>query len=298
MPVERGQDGGSVQDRPSLTVVMPLKHYHPDFLQQALDSLLAQDRPTWRLLIVDDTPRVEKPDREPLQRVLRDMLTDPRVRLIVNQGRMLAGAINTGMRAAETEFVALLLGDDRWSPTAVRVLHDYIGRFPDVDFFHSSRRWIDERNVPIGPVHPSREHFTREDFLRGSPVKHLLCWRRAKGLAVGGLDESLNNVGPDDYDFPWTMFDAGATFQAVTECLYDNRDHREAYRLTTHLPLSVHQREIGRILKKHGVSWPSRVRQLARARQGYLRQCLYRNSLDRWIKERLGTDARKGWRER
>jgi hypothetical protein len=143
----------------------------------------------------------------------------------------------------------------------------------------------------------SRDTFRVEDFVWGSPVKHLLCFRREKALAVGGLDESLNSVGPDDYDFPWTMAECGARFRAAPECLYYYRDHREAYRITTHLPLSVHTREVARILRKHGVGWWTVARVVWSSRRGYLRQCLYRNALDKWLKERLGSDPRRGWRE-
>lgn len=279
-------------DDTRVTALMPLKHYHPDFLRQALRSLLDQSCPRWRLLII-----IEAANHQAMRAVLQAALTDRRVKLIVNRGRKLAGAINTGMRAADTEFVAELLADDMWSPDAVGVLNDYIMQYPDVDFFHSSRRFIDEHNAVISSVYPSRERFTLDDFLRGSPVKHLLCWRRDTGLAVGGLDESLNSVGPDDYDLPWTMAEHGARFRAVRECLYYYRDHRECYRLTTHLPLSVHQREIGRILRKHGVERSQRSQIIARARQSYLRQCLYRTSLERRTKERLGFRADRGWRE-
>jgi hypothetical protein len=63
------------------------------------------------------------------------------------------------------------------------------------------------------------------------------------------------------------------------------------------LPLSVHRRECLRIFKKHGVGWRERRRFVTRAQQSFLRQCLYRNALDRWIKERLGFEARRGWRQ-
>jgi hypothetical protein len=166
-----------------------------------------------------------------------------------------------------------------------------------VDFFHSSRAIIDEDDRPMSGIHRARETFTLEDFARGSPVKHLLCWRRATGLAIGGLDETLNSVGPDDYDFPWLMAEAGARFMAVTDCLYLYRDHRDSFRLTTHLPLSTHVRELRRILSKHGVDEETIERTLARARAGYLRQCLYRSPVDRWVKERRGHEASAGWRE-
>jgi len=128
-------------------------------------------------------------------------------------------------------------------------------------------------------------------------VKHLLCFRRSMALAVGGVDESINSVGPDDYDFPWTMADHGARFHAVPECLYIYRDHRRAYRLTTHLPKSVHTRELIRILRKHGTSWPTTLRRVRAARRGYLNQCLYRNRFHRWLVQRWGIGGEREWRQ-
>jgi glycosyltransferase involved in cell wall biosynthesis len=275
-----------------ITVLMPLKHYHPDYLEQSVRSVVQQTCGDWRLVII-----AEPEDLGHFEQLLSAACADSRTCLIGNAGRKLAGAINSGMRYAQTEFVALLLADDLWAPDAVRVLNGYIGTHPDVDFFHTSRMVIDEHGRPISSVHASRATFTLEDFKRSSPVKHLLCWRRSKGLSAGGLDESLNSVGPDDYDFPWTMAEHGARFKAVHECLYYYRDHRECYRLTTHLPLSVHRRECRRIRRKHGVAWWERRRFVARAQRSYLRQCLYRNAIDQWIKEWFAYDARRGWRE-
>ncbi len=141
------------------------------------------------------------------------------------------------MRAARTEFVSILLGDDLWAEDAVEVLERNLATRPDVDFFHSARRIIDDHGAPISGVAPPVEDVSREHFLTGAPVKHLLCWRRELGLSIGGIDESLNSVGPDDYDFPWSMAEAGARFGAVPECLYVYRDHRSGFRLTTHLSL-------------------------------------------------------------
>ena len=280
-------------DEADLTVLMPVKDYDPRYLRRSVDSILTQTSPAWRLLII-----VEAADHAHFAAVLGWALVDTRVRLIVNQGRKLAGAINSGMRHAETAFVAILLADDLWTPDAVAILAARIHAAPEVDFFHSARRLIDDYDQPISSVHPSRTDFSLDDFKRGSPVKHLLCWRRSLAVSFGGLDETLNSVGPDDYDFPWTMAEHGARFQAVPECLYYYRDHRECFRLTTHLPQSVHRRELHRIMKKHGVGWRERRARVREAQRGFLRQCLYRNALDRWIKDRVGYDVRRGWRQR
>lgn len=276
----------------TLTVLLPLKNYQPQFLSAALDSIFRQTRSDWRLVIV-----VEPEDTEPLRAVLTGTLGDSRVRLVENRGRKLSGAFNTGMREAETEFVAILLSDDMWAENAVAVLEQSMERFPEVDFFHSARRIVNDAGQSVSSVHEPSEQFTAADFIAASPVKHLLCWRRAKALSFGGMDETLESVGPDDWDFPWSMLEHGAAFKAVPECLYIYRDHRDAYRLSTHLPRSIHLRETRRILKKHGAGRAAIARRLRQAKRTYLRQCLYRNRFDRWLKQLIGSTPRAGWRD-
>jgi glycosyltransferase involved in cell wall biosynthesis len=286
-------DHSESDSRPTLTVLMPVRAYHEGYLHDAVDSVQAQTNPNWRLLVI-----VEESDRTDLEQVLSRHLVDRRIDLIVNKGRKLAGAFNTGMRQARTEFVGILLGDDLWSSDAVSVLTDSIGAHPEIDFFHSSRRVIDEDGRRISSIHRSRPDVSIEDFGPSTgPVKHLLCWRREKGLAIGGMDESLDSVGVDDFDFPWSMAEGGASFKAVRDCLYVYRDHRECFRLTTHLPKDHHKREIERILHKHGVESASIATQVAEAERSYLRQCLYRSRVDRWLKRVIRSNPRAGWRE-
>ena len=80
----------------------------------------------------------------------------------------------------------------------------------DIDFFHSSRIFVDEAGSALSDVVPARESVSAADFINGSPVKHLMCWRREFGLKIGGVDESLDVHGADDYDFPWTAAERGA----------------------------------------------------------------------------------------
>lgn len=274
-----------------ITILMPLKSYQPDFLREALESVLQQTSPRWELCVI-----VEQRDSSKFKKILAATLDDDRVRLVVNRGRKLAGAFNTGMSASKTDFTAILLADDLWAPQAVEVLENAIERHPDADFFHSSRRVIDESGTFISSVYPCRDRVTLEDFRKGTPIKHLLCWRREMAIRIGGLDESLNSVGPDDFDFPWTMAEHGATFQAVPECLYLYREHDECFRLTTGLPLSVHKQEIRRILRKHDLSEAEVTAWIAEGLRGYLKQCLYKSRLDRWMDKLSGGRRKPGYR--
>jgi glycosyl transferase family 2 len=153
-------------DGARLTALLPVKHYHPRFLEQSVASMRAQDSDRWRLSIV-----VEPIDVAHFESALGEALADPRIRLVANSGRKLAGAINSGMRAAETEFVALLLGDDLWAAEAVRVLDASIARHPEVDFFHSSRRIIDADGRAISSATASGPSVTASNRWSGSIIR-------------------------------------------------------------------------------------------------------------------------------
>jgi hypothetical protein len=166
-----------------------------------------------------------------------------------------------------------------------------------VDFFNSGRRYIDDHGDSISGVMGPQENVTAVTFTAGGSIKHLLCWRRELALQIGGIDETLESVGSDDWDFPWSMSEAGARFGAIPECLYVYRDHRSGYRLTTHQPLGVWIRGTRRIMRKHGVPEAVIRQRLADARRTYLRQCLYSSPLDSWVKRLLRHDPARGWRE-
>ena len=270
---------------------MPAKEVNPAFFAEAIASVRDQRSPWWQLIVV-----VEHDERERIITWLGAWRTDRRIQVVVNEGVRLAGATNTGMRHARTEFVALLLADDRWDVHAVSVLSQYIAQHRYADFFHSARRIIDDDGNPISSVHPARHHVTLRDFRLESPVKHLLCWRRSLGLTVGGLDERSASVGPDDFDFPWTMAEHGAVFHAVDECLYEYRDHRDGVRLTTHLPRTVHVREMRRVLRKHGLGRRDIRLRIRAARKSYLQQCLYRSRTEARIRQWLNRPPRI-WRD-
>jgi glycosyltransferase involved in cell wall biosynthesis len=270
---------------------MPVKRFHEAYLREAIASVLRQTSPAWRLIVVTESVQAAA-----LGETLEPVLRDSRISLVTNEGRKLGGAFNTGMRHAATDFVAILLGDDLWDSRAVEVLGRRIASSPEADFLHSSRRYVDDDGKPISGVVPARSSIALEDFASGTPIKHLLCWRRDLALSFGGMDESLD-LGPDDFDFPWCMAEHGARFAPVPECLYVYRDHRRVYRLTTHVPQSLQARQLARVLAKHGLDRAEIRRRVAEARRSHLQQALYASPLDRSIKRLRGADPRSGWRE-
>jgi len=179
-------------------------------------------------------------------------LRDDRLRFVTQPNGNFATRLNLGLREAATRFVSILLSDDRLTPDAIATMQAYRRRYPSADFFHSAKRAMSSDGQAASDIMP--EEVTLEHFAsRGSPVKHMMCWRRRLSLDIGGMDEDLSLHGCDDFDFPWRMAEAGCRFQAVRECLYEYRRHTEFERLTTSVSLDLQIDTLRRMFAKHRV---------------------------------------------
>lgn len=255
----------AVEASDPITILMPCKHQRREFFLDAVRSVVQQTSPHWRLLIITD------PSSPPEIDAWAASFGDKRIQLLSCPQTGFARALNYGLAAARTSFVSILLSDDRYTPPAVETLTHYRLQFPAADFFHSARCHINEHGELWGDVMPSRDTFDLSFFrTRGSPVKHLLCWRRETSLRIGGMDESLSPHGCDDYDFPWSMAEAGARFQAVHECLYEYRLHHSHDRLTTTVPLHSQVATLRTMFRKHAVPEQDADRYVQKSIQRYL----------------------------
>lgn len=92
---------------PKVSVVIPSYNYAA-YLPRAIESALAQTYTDLEVIVVDDgstddTPTVVQPYLD-------------RIRYIRQANKGLPGARNTGIRASQSEFIALLDADDAWLP--------------------------------------------------------------------------------------------------------------------------------------------------------------------------------------
>jgi len=278
-----------------VTVLVPCKDPKPSFFRETLLSVFNQSDQRWHLLVIDDHCQ-----NATILEILAELNQRPssKIRVIKSQGRHITGALNTGMKAAKTAFVCSLHCDDLLPDSALEILNGYIVENPEVDYFHSSRRIVDEQGKFLSDVLTAQETFSLSDFKDWGPIKHLHCWRVAAALSMGGMDETLGPHGSDDYDFSWCMAEAGCTFKAVRECLYHYRDHRSHFRLTTHVPRDIQINELQKIWQKHGLSDGEIHRQIKKRTDGYLKQALYLDDEDKIRKQNQGYDIKSGWREK
>ena len=102
-----------VRNRPEISVIVPVYRVEK-YLNDCIDSILAQTFTDFELILVDDG----SPDGCP---ALCDAAAakDSRIRVIHQKNRGLSGARNAGLDAAEGEWIAFVDSDDMLLPQAL-----------------------------------------------------------------------------------------------------------------------------------------------------------------------------------
>lgn len=127
---------------PTFSVIMPIYNVER-FVSDAIDSVLAQQDEDFELLIIDDC----SPDGS---RAICEAYDDPRIRVLthpVNRG--LAGARNTGIRAAQGRYLAFLDSDDIWEPAKLARHREHLDSRAEVGLSFSRSAFIDASGMAL-----------------------------------------------------------------------------------------------------------------------------------------------------
>ncbi len=123
---------------PAVSIVVPL--YNTErYIGYALDSVLAQTYADWEAIVVDDGSTDQGPEI-----ARRYAARDPRIRVVHQLNRGLAGARNTGIRHARGRYIALLDADDAWRPEKLEKHAAHLDAEPLVGVSYSGSQFIDD----------------------------------------------------------------------------------------------------------------------------------------------------------
>lgn len=126
---------------PTVSVIMPVYNVEA-YVAEAIQSVLTQSFTDFELIIVDDGGS----DRS-LE--ICYGFADPRIRIISQANRGLAGARNTGIIAARGRYAAFLDSDDRWLPEKLSLHVIHLDNNPDIGVSFSPSRFIDAAGQPL-----------------------------------------------------------------------------------------------------------------------------------------------------
>jgi hypothetical protein len=181
-------------EEPVVDVGIPTKPRHggepPRYLAAAVESVLAQTFPRWRLTISENALAAD----DAVASLLRPFVGDPRIRHVVT-GQDWSGARNSTylLEAGRARYVALLHDDDVWDPDWLERRVTFLDAHPECAYVFAGNRLIDERGDEFGrsdPAYAEGVHEPREVVpllleRKGMPMPPTALVRRSAYDAVG-----------------------------------------------------------------------------------------------------------------
>lgn len=149
--------------QPKISVVMPIYHVE-EFVGDAVQSVLDQTFTDFELICVDDGGTDASMD------IVRGF-SDPRIRIVCQENRGLAGARNTGIWNARGEFIALLDSDDAWHPEKLALHYIHLMANPDIGVSYAGSRMIDRDGAVLSvAMRPKVGRIGARDIICRNPV--------------------------------------------------------------------------------------------------------------------------------
>lgn len=133
-------------------------------IRQTLDSLLAQTCTDYEIVVVDDGATDNTVE-------IVQSYDDPRIRLVRQTNRGLAGARNSGIDAARGAYIGFCDADDLWHPEKLECHIAHLELNPGLGVSYSGSAMIDDDGRPMGmSQRPKLQRITPEDVLLRNPI--------------------------------------------------------------------------------------------------------------------------------
>jgi len=195
----------------TVSVVIPC-YNHAHYVHFALKSILAQTFTAWEAIVVDDGSTDDTP-------AAVVQFTDARIRYIRQENQGLSAARNTGVGAAQGEYVAFLDADDEWQPRFLERCVAVLAHNDALAGVYCFAQFIDPQGVALpqvgGQVVPSGAF--RKRLLEGGffpPCTTLV--RTALVREAGLFDTRLTSL--EDWDL-WLRLSVHYPMQGIPEAL-------------------------------------------------------------------------------
>jgi glycosyltransferase involved in cell wall biosynthesis len=167
---------------PRVSVVMPMRDAG-DFLDPAIDSILAQTFADFELIIVDDGSQDGS-----RRRADRYAVTDPRVLVLSSPGKGIVAALNRGIVQARGSLIARMDADDVALPHRFATQVAALAARPEVGVVGSNYTAIDIHGRAMRDiVLPGAPETIRERLLLGNCIAHPTVMMRRDAVLAAGL---------------------------------------------------------------------------------------------------------------
>lgn len=214
------------KENPLVSVVIPTYNY-ASYLSSALQSVLDQTYTNWEAIVIDNH------STDNTDEVMAGF-SNPRITYLkIHNNGIIAKSRNAGIKAAKGEWVAFLDADDLWTPNKLEVCVGKINS--NIDIIYHPLKIIGRELTPVEKSFKDRElkqPITLDLILNGNPISNSSVLVRKKIIdCIGGLDESQQIVGCEDYDAWLRISEISNGFFALKEVLGAYSAHQNNYSL-------------------------------------------------------------------
>ncbi len=208
-------------------IIIPFYNVPIHYLQTALESALAQTYSDWKAIIVNDGSNSES--TASLEALLKKF-PDKRIVYLKTENRGLAGARNTGIKASDSPYIALLDSDDVWYPHKLTSQIAILEQNPDISLVHSDVDIIDSDGHITGKSKLkdfSTKESHKDGLIRMMRNNFVACptalFRRRSGEAVGFFDPAFTSI--EDKMLWMALLAHGYSFYYQNETVAQYRMH-------------------------------------------------------------------------
>lgn len=193
-------------DSPVVSVIMPC-YNQGQYLDEAVDSVLAQTYPHFEIIVINDGSTDEATVE------LLHHYEKPGVQIIHTDNHGPSSARNTGIQQAKGQYILPLDADDRIAPTYMATAIPILEANSNVGLVYSGVEFFGEKTGKCD-LPPYRF----PDILLGNMIFNFGFYRKADWEAVGGY--RLNMLyGWEDYDFWLSLIELGREVVYIPESL-------------------------------------------------------------------------------
>lgn len=191
---------------PLVTVIMPV--YNAErYMEQSIESIIAQTYQKWELLIVDDG------STDSSVQIMQEYCSrDRRIQMILSTGNEgVASARNKGIQAAKGEYIAFLDSDDLWKAEKLKIQIHYMQEH-NCGFVYSAYDVIDEKNVYQKTITPYWDKVSYKKLLNTNIIA--CCTAVIKSEYI--KDNLMPQLKHEDYA---TWLNILKNHQLIAECV-------------------------------------------------------------------------------
>jgi len=235
-----------MSEMPLVSIITPT-HNSAEFLEDLIQSVLGQDYPNLKHLIIDDGSQDDGATVKILEKY-------PHLRWWSRENKGQYETMNEGLLAAHGDVVCFVSADDVISPNAVSIAMNFLMRHPNHDGVFGITKYIDKNNE----YHPYLVPFQAAQisfYPYFAHISHCSLYIKRVSLQDHGLlfDPSLQYVG--DYDWMIRVSKSRLRIGTINQELSKVRIHNnqasqkylDASKVETRKVVSTHQ--INRVLR-------------------------------------------------